>query len=268
MKTLTTITALAALAWLPPTSTASAQETRKMTIEETIAEEATTIEEAIEALQREGLRSRGPAIRLLRQVTLLGIPVNPLPAAELDAFADRLAAMVLDPPLPEHVRDNAAAVLASAANPAGNMRGTPYARAFDLLVRAYEGGYDDALGFGYIFWSDPERGPAYVHGVFERSERPPVCQWWHDSDRGWRPIVGGASRLPGDDLPPECDGYSFRRDARPTPWCRAGDLLFRDVVSQARKRTPRDRLPGGAGAPQPIPDGLPEHVEDWHRRCR
>jgi len=236
-----------------------------MTIEEVIAEEATTIEEALEALQGEGLQLLSPAIRLLRQVTLLGIPVNPLPAAELDAFADRLAAMVLDPTLPEHVRNNAAAVLAGAAS--GNRRGTPYARAFDLLVRAYEGGYDDALALGNIFWSDPERGPAYVRGVFERSERPPVCQWWHDDDRGWRPIVGGASRIPGDDLPPECDGYSFRRDARPTPWCRAGDLLFRDVVSEASERTPRRPWPRYAW-PQPIPDGLPEHVEDWHRRCR
>ena len=267
MKNLTTITALAALAWLPPTSTASAQETRKMTIEEDIAEEATTIEEALEALQREGLR--GHAVRLLRQVTLLGIPVNPLPAAELDAFADRVAAMVLDPTLPEHVRNNAAAVLASAANPAssGNMRGTPYARAFDLLVRAYEGGYDDALALGNIFWSDPERGPAYVRGVFERIERPPLCRWRYDGDHGWVPIVGGASRSPKDDLP-GCDGYNYWRDVRHTPWCRAGDLLFRDVVSQARKRTPRDRLRFGPGGPQTVPDGLPEHVEDWHRRCR
>ena len=264
MKNLTTITALAALAWLPPTSTASAQEARRMTIEEAIAEEATTIEEALEALQREGLG--GPAFRLLRQVTLLGIPVNPLPAVELDAFADRLAAMVLDPTLPEHVRDKAAAVLASAADPAGNRRGTPYARAFDLLVRAYEGGYDDALGD--IFWSDPERGPAYVRGVFERIERPPLCRWRYDGDHGWVPMGVDRSRSPKDDLP-GCDGYNYRRDARPTPWCRAGHLLFRDVVSQARKRTPRDRLRRmGAGAPQPVPDGLPEHVEDWHRRCR
>jgi len=171
--------------------------------------------------------------------------------------------MVLDPTLPEHVRDNAAAVLAVAAS--GNRRGTPYARAFDLLVRAYEGGYDDALG--NTFWSDPERGPAYVRGVFgERSERPPLCRWRYDGDHGWVPMGVDRSWSPKDDLP-GCDGYNYRRDARPTPWCRAGDLLFRDVVSQARKRTPRDRLRWGAGAPQPVPDGLPEHVEDWHRRC-
>ena len=260
MKTLTTIAALAALAWLPLTSTTSAQETRMMTIEEAIAEEATTIEEALEELQGEGLRSRGPAIRLLRQVTLLGIPVNPLPAAELDAFADRLAAMVLDPTLPEHVRDNAHSALASAADVRHNLRGTPYARAFDLLVQVYESGYDDALGS--IFWFDPERGPAYVRDVFEHNEPPPVCRWRYDGDRGWLPLPGFS-----DDRP-ECDGYNFWRDADPTPWCQAGGNLFRDVVSQARKRTPRDRLRRGAGAPQPIPDGLPEHVEDWHRRCR
>lgn len=266
MKTLTTITALAALAWLPPTSTASAQETRKMTIEEAIAEEATTIEEALEALQREARQLWSPAVRLLRQVTLLGIPVNPLPAAELDAFADRLAAMAADATLPEHVRDNAMDALAGAADVRHNTRGTPYSRAFDLLVQLYEGGYDDALGS--IFWVDPERGPAYMRGVLERSERPPACRWRYDGDHGWVPIVGGASWSPKDDLP-GCDGYNFSRDVRPTPWCRAGGYLFRDVVSQARKRTPRDRLRRGAAWwPQPVPDGLPEHVEDWHRRCR
>lgn len=56
MRTLTTTAALAALAWLPSTSTASAQETKRMTIEEAIAQEATTIEEAIEALHGEGLQ--------------------------------------------------------------------------------------------------------------------------------------------------------------------------------------------------------------------
>ena len=235
-----------------------------MTIEEAIAEEATTIEEAIDALQqREWPQSQSRAVRLLRQGAILGIPINPLPAAELDAFADRLAAMVLDTTLPEHVRSNAIGALAGAAST--RRGGTPYARAFDLLVRAYEGGYGDALGS--LFAADPQRGQAYVRGVFERSERPPVCQWRHDGDRGWRPIVGGASRIPGDDLPPECDGYSFRRDARPTPWCRAGDLLFRDVVSEASERTPRRPWPTYAW-PQPMPDGLPEHVEDWHRRCR
>ena len=236
-----------------------------MTIEEAIAEEATTIEEALEELQGEARQLWSPAVRLLRQVTLLGIPVNPLPAAELDAFADRLAAMVLDPTLPEHVRDNAHSALANAADVRHNLRGMPYARAFDLLVQVYESGYDDALGS--IFWFDPERGPAYVRDVFEHSEPPPVCQWHHDGDRGWRPIVGGASWIPGDDLPPQCDGYSFRRDARPTPWCRAGDLLFRNIVSEASERTPRHPWPSYAW-PQPIPDGLPEHVADWHRRCR
>ena len=89
-----------------------------------------------------------------------------------------------------------------------------------------------------------------------------MCRWRYDGDHGWVPLPGFS-----DDRP-ECDGYNFRRDARPTPWCRAGGYLFRDIVSQARKRTPRDRLRRGAGAPQPIPDGLPEHIEDWHRRCR
>ena len=253
MKTLTTTAALAALAWLPPTSTAGAQEAKTTTIEEVIAEFTITIEEALEALQRDdnGSWASSPASRLLRQEVVFGITVNPLPEAELDAFADRLAAMALDPTLQEHVRDNARSALVGATTPGAT---TPYLRAFDLLVQVHEGGYDV---LGSIFSADPERGPAYVRGVFERSERPPVCRWRYDGDRGWQPLHGVSLDRP------EC-----WRDARPTPWCRAGDLLFRDIVSEARERTPKDRLRSAAGWPQPMPDGLPEHVEDWHRRCR
>ena len=165
MKTLTTTAALAALAWLPPTSTAGAQEAKTTTIEEVIAEFTITIEEALEALQRDhnGSWASSPASRLLRQEVVFGITVNPLPEAELDAFADRLAAMALDPTLPEHVRDNAGSALVGATTPGAT---TPYPRAFDLLVQVHEGGYDV---LGSIFSADPERGPAYVRGVFERS---------------------------------------------------------------------------------------------------
>jgi len=41
----------------------------------------------------------------------------------------------------------------------------------------YEGGTYDAL---FTIWrADPERGPAYVRDVFERSERPPLCPFGH-----------------------------------------------------------------------------------------
>ena len=53
MRTSTTIAALAALAWLPPsTSAAAAQET--------------TIEEALEKLRREERPDYAPAVRILR----------------------------------------------------------------------------------------------------------------------------------------------------------------------------------------------------------
>ena len=52
--------------------------------------------------------------------------------------------------------------------------GTPYPRAFDLLVQVYEGGtYNEALAGAML--ADPERGLAYVRELFERSERPPLC---------------------------------------------------------------------------------------------
>ena len=68
--------------------------------------------------------------------------------------------------------------------------------------------------------------------------------------------------------PPECDGYSYWDDAEDTPWCKAGGYLFGGVVAEAWARTPGGKRYGGAGYPDPVPDGLPEQVEDWHRRCR
>ena len=183
-KILTTTAALAALAWLIPSTTASAQE-------------ETTIEEALEELQRGIERGASsldhpylPAIRILRQVSAPRrgrVYTRPRPAAELDVFADRLAAMAADASLPEHVRRNARIVMAAAARLDSSHGGKPYARAFDLLVHLYEGGipdragldanhdYDDNWSLGTIFRLDPERGPAYVRDVFERSERPPIC---------------------------------------------------------------------------------------------
>ena len=146
---------------------------------------------------------------------------------KLDAFADRLAAMMADATLPEHVQNNARGALAGAADldPGSFPRGAPYPRGFDLLVRAYEGGVDDWL-LHTIVWVDPERGPAYVRDVLERSERPPICRWRYDRDDGWLSAIGWWT----PDTPlPGCDGYDFW-EVRDTPWCEAGGLLYRDRV--------------------------------------
>ena len=264
MRTSTTVAALAALAWLPPsTGAAGAQETTAQEFFERLAleylqREDTTIEGALEALQREDRPSSGPAVRILRQVVGYGwwAKPGPRPAAELDAFADRLAGMAADATLPDHVRMEASFVLMSAANSkSGRGYGTPYPRAFDLLVEVYEGGYSDESGYNAVLSAianaDPERGPAYVRGVLERSERPPVCRWSYERGRH---------------EPPECVlGYRTFRD---TPWCEAGFVLYMDTVWEAMRRTPSERLDHAAGERRPIPDGLPEHIEDWHRRCR
>ena len=188
-----------------------------------------------------------PAVAILRQAS------GPRMSVELDAFADRLAAMAADASLPEHVRSNARAALvgAAATGPRSHRGGKPYARAFDLLLQLYEGGADDVLRT--IFWVDPERGPAYVRGVFERSEQPPICP-------GHR--YTAADPLP----PPECvRGYgTFHK----TTWCQAGWILYEETVGEAVRQMPRDRRITSAGQPLPVPDGLPEHVEDWHRRCQ
>ena len=118
--------------------------------------------------------------------------------------------------------------------------GTPYPRAFDLLVRVYEGGtYDRALLA--IMQADPVRGPAYVRDVFERSERTPLCFFSRQT--------------------PECvDGYlTFHQ----TTWCKAGRMLFMPAVYAV---TPGLRMNSVEGVE--VPDGLPEHVQDWIRRCQ
>ena len=235
-RTLKTFAALAALAWLTPSTTASAQE--EMTIEAALEELRREIERGASSLDHPD----GPAVAILRQES------GPRAPAELDAFADRLAAMAADASLPEHVRTNAYLALTGAANLDSSLRGKPYARGFDLLVQVYESG-NDVLH--QIIWVDRERGPAYVRDVFERSERPPLCRWSYESGR-YEPL--------------ECvRGYhTFHR----VTWCRAGDLLYRDTVGQAWDRTPGGWRGGAAGYPPPVPDGLPEHVEDWYRRCQ
>ena len=230
MRTYLTMAAVAALACPLPAIPAAAQEA--------------TVAEALEYLQRVS----APAVRILRQVDGRGDPA-PRTAAELDALADRLAEMVLDATLPGDVRRNAKYALMGAAGTEWD--GTPYHRAVDLLARLHEAGM---VHLHTIMRADSVRGMAYVREVFERSERPPLCH------RG-----GG---YPPADQPPECDSYSFRLDARPTPWCKAGGYLFGGIVAEAWERTPGGRPPGGAGWPDPVPEGLPEHVEDWHRRCR
>ena len=244
MRTYLTMAATAALAWLPPAIPAAAQE-------------EATVAEALVALERKHDTDRDwrlpdpydPARAILRQAS------GPRTSAELDTFADQVAAMMADATLPEHVRSNARLTLLGAvrSDESYYMGGTPYPRAFDLLVRVYEGGtYDHALHT--LMLADSVRGMAYVRELFQRSERPPLCH------RG-----GG---YPPADQPPECDSYSFWLDARPTPWCKAGGYLFGGIVAEAWERTPGGKRPGGAGYPAPYPEGLPEHVEDWHRRCR
>ncbi|MCE2399094.1 MAG: hypothetical protein J4F34_08735, partial [Gemmatimonadetes bacterium] len=220
-RTLTTTAALAALAWLLPSTTASAQE-------------ETTIEEALEALQRKK-DPHLPAVAILRQAS------GPRPEAELDAFADRLAGMVADTTLPRQpggVRWNAAGALMIAAIPKAGVgyEGTPYLRAFDLLVQVYEGGADDVLRT--IRLADPERGPAYVREVFERSERPTLCPVMPGS-MGLRPgdtiwAVDGSEPLGVWDPPPECVRGS--RTFHKTTWCKAGWVLYEKIVGDASDR--------------------------------
>ncbi|MCE2397564.1 MAG: hypothetical protein J4F34_00765 [Gemmatimonadetes bacterium] len=227
-----------------------------------------TVTDALEELKREwetGVsiwnRPHHPAVAILRQAS------RPRALAELDAFADQVAAIAADATLPEHVRRNAdlALDIAASSRDERGLEGTPYPRAFDLLVQVYEGGYHDAL---YGIWSaDSVRGRAYVQDVFERSERPALCFYGHLRNPH---VVEGriVERLERGD-PPRCP-EDWRLDTpRRTPWCRAGDILFEDIAREARARTwPDGGPPSVGGEPPPVPDGLPEHVEDWHRRCK
>jgi len=238
------------------------------------------LEELPDAAQWRWSSPEEPAIHILRQVS------SPRPSAELDAFADQVAAVVLDATLPGDVRGNARRVLTVAAD--ADREGTPYPRAFDLLVQVYEGGYDHHA-LSTIMLADSVRGLAYMRELFERSERPPQCRWKYDGDHGWFPTnVSSLPTIPEDSMPvdmspskreellrlhvarsrpPECEGY-YWGDAQDGPWCKAGGYLFGGIVAEAWDRAPVRKRRLGAGWPHPFPDGLPEHVEDWHRRCR
>ena len=265
MKTTVTITALATLAGLFPALPASAQDSLRLPPYPPAPGmiptgdggwRQPTVKDALELLAREKKEVLSPedfydpsvwqgspydpAVAILRQA------FGPRPEAELAGLADRLGEMMADTTLSRDIRYNASAALRISASDAYNDEGTPYPRAFDVLVRVYESGSDGALTT--IFLADRKhRGLAYVRNLFERSERPALCF------REWG--ITGAR--------PNCVGDPGR-----TPWCRAGGILYREIVREAKRRT----WPGGvivetAGEPQPMPDGLPEHVEDWHRRC-
>ena len=252
---LTTTAAVAAVGWLPPATPADAQDRPLYSfapppgmIHTEDGWREPTAAAALEELEQDWDggridRPHHPARAILRQT------FGQRPSAELDELADRVAEIAADATLPEHVRRNAKYVLMGAAIPKTGLgyRGTPYPRAFDLLVHVYESGYDEAL---FTIWlADSVRGPAYVQDVLERSKRPPVCS------RG--PWLGS------EDDEPECaDWWNAVRGA---PWCEAGEILYRDALNDevlilsSAPPTPIDSAP--------IPDGLPEHVEDWYRRC-
>ena len=254
----TTAAALAALAWPPPsTGAAAAQETTALEALE---------KEALEKLQRAERPDYTSTVRILRQVSVdwrgRATPAPRTPA-ELDAFADRVAAVAADATLPDRVRAEASYALMSAANPESGYGATTYARAFDLLVEAYEGGYGHALSV--LMTADSVRGMAYVRELFDRSERPPLCRWIVRRSGMRDPATNLPMPPVGRYEPPECvRGFHTFHDA---PFCEAGSYLFRGIVDEAWERTPGGRPDHDYYGPMPIPEGLPEHVEDWHRRC-
>ena len=63
--------------------------------------------------------------------------------------------------------------------------------------------------------------------------------------------------------PPECAGNDHAYHL--TPWCEAGSFMFREIAAAAEEGD--ERLRGFAGILYPVPEGLPEHVEDWYQRC-
>ena len=177
------------------------------------------------------------------------------PAAALDAIAGRLTSIILNEDNMDGWKSSAGQqavyALAAAARPAEDGRaGVPYRKAFDILVSLYENGY---VHLGNIFRTGGERGRTYVRRLFETSEPPALCS----SGGGW------VSSSMTDTLPPPC-----KRGQKDVPWCEAGDLLYKDILRAANKRTwPTGIRISNSTVPDPMPKGLPEHVADWHRRC-
>ena len=122
-----------------------------------------------------------------------------------------------------------------------------------MLIRTYEravtlGHHDGALLY-YIESADPERGRAYVLGVFEAAEAPPDC--FRDGD--WL-------REPGDDRP-ECTSSHWD-----TTFCRAGRVLYREHV---HKRMKNPDVLNWTDGPQRAYEavGLEGNAARWWDRC-
>ena len=262
-RTLKTTAALAAPAWLLPATPASAQDDDDRPRRSTSCE-------------RDG---GSPAIRSWqhrrtpRQSPSSARRPGRARLAELDCLrrqAGRDRGRRLAPgACPATMRMRALMGAASTDLDRSPRRGKPYARAFDLLVQLHEGGitdragldanhdYDDNWSLSTIFRLDPKRGPAVCAGRL-RAERAAAGM-----------PVDPATLPPTRCEPPECvRGYQHVPPGR--PWCRAWDISS----TGTSWATPCDRMPrrqariGAAGYPRPVPDGLPEHVEDWYRRCQ
>ena len=172
-----------------------------------------------------------------------------LTEAERNDLADRLGALILaDTTQYGLVATDAKLLLSGAAKYHG------HGYSFDVLIRTYERavalGHEDRLNvLGWIESADPERGRAYVLGVFEAAQAPPDC--FRDGD--WL-------REPGDDRP-ECT--SRHRD---TTFCRAGDVLYAAHV-RARVKNPEvlDWTDGPQRAYEAV--GLEGNAARWWDRC-
>lgn len=193
------------LALLP--ATLQAQEghppARGLVLDEGVWEEPTPAMALRVLAANQDMYSRNPAVAVLRQT------FEPRSSAELEAFTDQLAQLMIEGD--EETGREAALVLLSAEDDEDpDIAGTPYPGAVDAFIRVYEAQEDKASdeawnAMAYISWS--KGGVEYILETFNGAEVPPRC-------------LPHASPDPESEIPAE-DPCQPRSE-----WCSAGLYLF------------------------------------------
>ena len=161
-----------------------------------------TPETALRALvNEEGRSPKDPAIAVLRR------RFEARSDAELEAFADRLARLILEGGEAEANRA-VDALLIAADGDAG--AGTPYAGSATAFVTVYEAHLDktSAEAWQALAYVDRVGGADYIAEVFQRAAVPPVC------------LIGGAVEASTPTTPGAEDSCRTHSE-----WCSAGRHL-------------------------------------------
>ncbi len=163
-----------------------------------------TPETALRALlDEEGRSPNAPAIAVLRQ------RFEDRSASELEAFASRLARIIVEGGEAEANRAVLALLIAAGGDDAG--AGTPYAGSAKAFATVYESHLDKTSveAWQALAYVDQVGGVDYIAEVWRGAEAPPVC------------LLGGAVEASTPPPPGAADSCRTRSE-----WCSAGRHLL------------------------------------------